>query len=137
MGFGDTAYVLAGHVVVLLAAIVFIVRMVPMAADARRAEVGYSALSVFPTSAMLLVIMGLLEALYYGAARILINHGINLWEEAAAVGILRLMMAASVYWHAPAWLRWRGYCEDRIRWRIAAEVTGLILIWIGAVLVFQ
>ena len=71
MGFGDTSLVFAGHAVIIVGFAAFICRMVPMAAAARRAEVDYGALCNFPVCVMLFGVVAAMEAIYYGAARLL------------------------------------------------------------------
>lgn len=129
MGFGETSLVFAGHAIIILASIVFFCRMIPMAVAARRAEVGAVALSNFPICVTLFGVISFVEAVYYGLARLLIEHGVDLWEITVAVGLMRVGVAVSMLWHLPSYLKWRGYDAVSIRRWVCLEAGILVAIW--------
>ena len=138
MGFGPAAGVFAGHVTVLCAAALLLWRFVPLA---RHAEAGaddralMAALRGLPISALLVAMVAVAEAVYYGVARVMAPYGIDLWSEHPAVWLLRLAVATAVMWHMPAYFRWRGHRGWAMRKLVARDVAGLMAIWLATLVV--
>ena len=106
-----------------------------MAAAAMRGQVRYGALASMPVIAMVIVVVTVVESLYYGAAKVLMPHGVNLESETIFVGIVRICAALSVYCYMPAYFRYCGFDAPYIRRRVTIEIIGLAAVWISVVMV--
>ncbi|MEO0678844.1 MAG: hypothetical protein AAF192_00350 [Pseudomonadota bacterium] len=132
MGLGPTAGVFAGHLVIVAAAVLLICRFVPLGRAAMAGAVPGRVLSGLAVSSMLVATVAVAEAVYYGAARILIDHGVDLWSQYPAVYLLRIAVAAALWWHMPIYWRWRGLHGRVLHLRCAAELTLFFGFWLLA-----
>lgn len=128
MGYGLPAGVLAGHAVVLLAAAVTVPRMMRLYA-APLDEAKARALDSMPLAAAMIMVVAVVEALYYGTARALVSLGIDLWQAWPAPYLLRLCVALAIYWHMQAYFVWRGLATGAARRRIVAEIALFLGLW--------
>ncbi|MEM7507649.1 MAG: hypothetical protein AAF415_12980 [Pseudomonadota bacterium] len=118
MGEGLAAGVFAGHATICVAAVLLAWRFVPLAraaAHGPKTRELVDACLLLPFSVLLVSAVVIAEAVYYSSARILLDHGYNLWQAYPAVWILRLSVAFVILSHMPAYWLWRGMNARRAR----------------------
>jgi len=128
MGLGVNAGVTASHLLMVAIITVTIYRFMVLM-NIPRGDLGLESRWLFPNSICMVLFALVIERLYYVAARMLKGSGVDLWSAYPAPAILSSLVALSVMWLTPAYLRALGGTKRSVRIRVGAELVGSFALW--------
>ena len=133
MGLGNSAFVTAAHIIMILVILLTSIRLMRLQYLAVRPAQG---VWLFPGPATLVLTAFAIERGYYVVARLLKPWGYDLWSMHPVPAVLSAIVALSCYWLMPVIFRTQGIPLSAIRITIAIEVFSFVVVGlaIGALL---